>query len=301
MPGMGIITTDPLGKGLWECKILLNGVRVLSGQTLSILTQVLDWLLSISIFYLIYLIVKRTRAMQLLMGVAFIFLLNYLGDLLNLRVFRGILQNAITALVVALPVVFQPELREILGKLGSSQYYFRRYFSDMDPRHPIRVIVNAIFTMASRRIGALVIMERGLGLQEYSLHGTRINGEVSQELLEAIFHPDSPLHDGAVLIKDGKIMVAGCVLPLSKDASILRTLGTRHRAGLGISEQTDAIALIASEESGKVSIAYRGELKYDVSPEFLNGFLESILGLGRAEQSFISLQGINLSHWFKKH
>jgi diadenylate cyclase len=280
---------------------LLNGVSLLSGQTLAILTQLLDWLLSISIFYLIYLIVKRTRAMQLLMGVAFVFLLNYLGGLLNLRIFRGILQNAITALVVALPVVFQPELREILGKLGSSQYYFRRYFSDIDPRYPIRVIVNAMFTMADRRIGALVVLERGMGLHEYSLHGIRINGEVSQELLEAFFHPDSPLHDGAVLIRDGKILAAGCVLPLSKDASISRTLGTRHRAGLGISEMTDAIALMASEESGKVSIAYRGELKYDISPEFLKGFLESILGLGRGEQAFISLQGINLSHWFKKH
>jgi len=279
----------------------LNGVTRLSGQTLDVLTQLLDWFLSIGIFCLIYLIVKRTKAMQLLMGVAFIFLLNYLGDLLNLRIFRGILQNAITALVVALPVVFQPELREILGKLGSSQYFFRRYFSEIDPRHPVRMIVHAMFAMADRRIGALIVLERGMELQEYSLHGIRINGEISQELLEAIFHPDSPLHDGAVLIQNGKILAAGCVLPLSTDASISRTLGTRHRAGLGISEQTDAIALMASEESGKVSIAYRGELKYDVSPEFLKGFLESILGTGRAEQAFISLQGINLSHWFKKH
>nr|WP_281168439.1 diadenylate cyclase CdaA [Desulfovirgula thermocuniculi] len=223
---------------------------------------VIDVLLVAFVLYRLILLIRGTRAVQLIKGLAVLLVATALSSWLHLDTFHWLLRQAMTALVVALPVVFQPELRRALEKLGGGSFINAPllYQAEKERAQVISHVVRAASLLSRRRAGALVVMERTTGLEEYIDSGVKIDGLVSAELLVNIFAPGSPLHDGAVIIRGSRVVSAGCILPLTEKPDVARQLGTRHRAGIGITEVSDALAVIVSEETGTISLAVEGTL-----------------------------------------
>ena len=221
--------------------------------------SVIDILLVSMVFYGLLTIVQGTPAVQLLRGIMIIVVITVVvTSVFQLTAFSWLIRNSLPALLVAIPVVFQPELRRLLERLGRSPGGFL-YVRPQETvlRRVIETVSSACSQLAKSRHGALIVLERETGLQDIIETGVRLNAEVSQELLLTLFFPSTALHDGAVIIRQDRIAAAGCVLPLST-ASGERQLGTRHRAALGVTETSDAIAVVVSEETGIISIAYNG-------------------------------------------
>ena len=217
---------------------------------------------------LIYNVIKlgiRTRANSLFKGIAVILVLAWISDSLQISALSWILQQIISMGLVVLVIVFQPELRRALDQIGRSRLTrqvfsaSKRQGSKQTEQH-VAELVRAINNMARKKIGALIVFERSTGLGDVIDSGTMIDGEISDPLIENIFEPNTPLHDGAMIIRDERIVAAACILQLSDNYTISRELGTRHRAAIGITESTDAISLIVSEETGIVSMARDGKL-----------------------------------------
>ena len=209
-----------------------------------------------------YKILIQTRALQLLRG-AIIIVAIYLGAyLLELDTLRWIMNGLATVIVIVLAVVFQPELRSIFTKIGQ-----RNWFKSTSGARPKQIdsVLNAVDVLAGRRRGALIVFSRKMGLKNIMDTGTLLDAELSSSLILTMFSFDTPLHDGAVIIHNGRINSAGCFLPLSEQTDIRRSFGTRHRAALGLAEETDAVVLIVSEETGAISLAYDANLFYDLS------------------------------------
>jgi len=231
-------------------------------------------------FFLIFLLVytllyffRRTRAISVLWGVIVILLgLRILAGILKMEAFSWILQNLWQFLAMVLIVIFQPELRRAFAQLGSifSPYTHAR---QIEQKEAIEEIVSALIQMSFRRCGALIVFERRIGLAAIVGNAVHLDAKINSLLLQSIFYPKSPLHDGAVIIQDGKITAAHAILPLTQESSY-RNIGTRHRAALGITEETDAVALVVSEETGTISYAYRGKLSRDVTESKLTEFLK---------------------------
>ncbi len=226
------------------------------------LTSVIDILIVAFVLYRLILLIKGTRAVQLLKGLAVLVIFYAISSLLQLYTLQWLLRQATTALVVALPIVFQPELRRALEKLGGGTFLSTQFWhsEDVDYDHVVASIVQAVSSMSGEKIGALIILERSTGLEEIIDNGVKIGSLVSAELLVNIFIPKTPLHDGAVVIRGDRIMAAASVLPLSQRQNLSKSMGTRHRAGIGITEESDAIAVIVSEETGTISMAEEGIL-----------------------------------------
>jgi diadenylate cyclase len=224
--------------------------------------NVLDILLVSLIFFGLFTLIQGTRAMPLLRGVVIIVVVAVVvSNLVQLTAVSWLIRNALPALLVAVPVVFQPELRRLLERLGSTTGGFlsvRTRASKL--RDIIETVTQACIQLSRSRYGALIVLEREVGLQDIIETGVSINGEVSRELLLTLFFPRTPLHDGAVIIRGDRIVAASAVLPISTSTVGDVDLGTRHRAALGISEISDAIAVVVSEETGIISIAYGGRL-----------------------------------------
>lgn len=237
---------------------------------------VVDILIVAILFYWVYVFLKETRAMRILYGLLFLLTLMALGKLLNLILLNWILKNLMTMLIVAIPVVFQPELRNALEKLGRSKLLGDLNLSKEGYNYVINEIVSAANTLSKQKIGALIIVARQTGLKEYIDNGVSLDATVSSDLLRSIFFPRSPLHDGAVIISGDKIISACSILPVSQVA-LSSNLGTRHKAGIGISEISDAVAIIVSEETGSISLAIGGKLDIRISEERLQNRLTSIL------------------------
>ncbi|MBV8332579.1 MAG: TIGR00159 family protein [Candidatus Eremiobacteraeota bacterium] len=223
---------------------------------------------SILIYYLI-LLIRGTRAVQILLG--FFVLLGLLGlaNVLHLFLLRTILQLIVVAVAVAIPIVFQPELRRVLEQIGRGGL-FRMDAESPGTRHEDRAIAamaHAAFLLSRSRLGGLIVIEQQSGLKEFCDTGTTLQAQLSAELLLAIFMPRSPLHDGAVIVRENLIEAAGCFLPLAELSLGKDRFGTRHRAALGISEQTDAVVIVVSEESGAITIARDGKLSRPVEEE----------------------------------
>lgn len=229
-------------------------------STISLL-DFLDIIIVTVVIYQLYRMIRDTRALALSKGIFVLIVATLVSRWLNLHVIYWLLQKTMTVVVVALPVVFQPELRRALEKLGRVPIMAG---GDSPQREEtqriIRELSNAASTLSKNSIGALVVLERGTGLSDYIETGIEIDGKVSSALLVNIFIPNTPLHDGAVIMRNGRVMAAGCLLPLSEDDRISKDLGTRHRAGIGMSEQSDAMVLIVSEETGAISLANGGVL-----------------------------------------
>jgi len=226
------------------------------------ITDVIDVAIVAFVIYKVLGFIRETRALQLVKGLLILVLVTVLSDQFNLYTLNWILRNTMTLGVIALVIVFQPELRRALEYVGRSKFITPQ-FAQMD-KERVKVITAAIIKavdfFSSNKVGALIIMERETILNDIAETGTMINAEISTELLGNIFYEGAPLHDGATIVRGDRIYAAGCVLPLTQSKTLSKDLGTRHRAGIGITENSDAIAIIVSEETGIISIAVDGKL-----------------------------------------
>lgn len=255
---------------------IMQYLELLKNNPLKLITLIID--LTIVIFLAIKLlqIVKDTRAWQLLKGIAFLVVATALSSIFNLYILNYILTSFMTYGVIILIIIFQPELRRALEQLGTSK--ITRFFGiDKDiatkTKENIYKIVLAASELAKHKIGALIVIERDIKLKDIVDSGIIMNAEVSPQLLVNIFKPKTPLHDGAVIISENKIMAAACMLPLMNDKNISKGIGTRHRSAVGISKESDAIAVVVSEETGKISVAKDGTLIVDVEEDALKQIL----------------------------
>ena len=247
------------------------------------LIALLDIVVVAAIFFWLLTVARGTRAMPLLRGIAILLgAMAVLSTTLNLAALKRLLEIAFPALIVAIPVIFQPELRRALEQLGMTRTWLNLPFShtEEDIDRTIDEIVRAVVQLARQRIGALIVIERETGLQEYADRGVPMDSALTRQLLIQIFTPNTPLHDGAVIIRQNRILAAACVLPLT-EAPIGGTLGTRHRAAVGISEESDAIAIVASEETGQISMALDGRLSRDLTHDRLKAVLRALMRVDR--------------------
>lgn len=222
------------------------------------------------IIYKLILLVRGTRAVQLLQGIVVLILVFAMSYIFELYTLQWLMNQLFTIGILAIFIIFQPELRRALEKIGQGRIFTLGYMDEDQLVHErIHQVIEALQHLASRRIGALIVFERETGLSEYIESGTKLDAKVSAPLLINLFIPNTPLHDGAVIIRGGMIAAAGCYLPLSENPFISKELGTRHRAGIGMSEVSDAIVVIVSEETGQISLAIQGQMVRDVREESL--------------------------------
>lgn len=243
-----------------------------------------DWLDIALMAYLLYRALKlvgRSRAANLGKGVLIFLAALALSDLLSLNTINSILRNIVTTGVIALIVLFQPELRRLLEQMGSSRLSSFNPFARAQQTSVIETTiaqtVDACTEMSASRTGVLIVFERNIKLDDVARTGTVVDAQVSSQLLKNIFFVKAALHDGAVIIRDGRLLSAGCILPLSHNTNISSDLGTRHRAGLGMSENSDAVVVIVSEETGAISVAIRGMLKRHLTAQTLEKLLTNEL------------------------
>ena len=210
----------------------------------------------------LYLMLKNTRAASMVKGLLMLLLIMLVSKWLNLYVINWILEKFMTMVMIALPVVFQPELRRALEQIGRGKLFRRStVLNEMQVETMLEAVATTADDLSRNKIGALIVFERETGLDDYIETGIQIDGLISTALFENIFIPNTPLHDGAVIIRGDRIMAASCLLPLTEARNLSQELGTRHRAAIGLSEQTDALILVVSEETGAVSLARGGALQ----------------------------------------
>ena len=251
-------------------------------------------ILSILIYNAIKLVV-HTRSNSLIKGIAVVLVIAWLSSILRFSAVSWLLNQILSMGLVVLVILFQPEFRRALDQLGRSKL-MRRVFGTAGPNSteteqvekPVTEIVRAMTNMARKRIGALIVIKRLTGLGDVIETGTRVDAEISDPLIENIFEPNTPLHDGAMIIRNRRVYAAACILPLSEDPNISRDLGTRHRAGIGITETTDAVTLIVSEETGIISMAREGRLTRHLDARSLTILLTELF---TPERSMYSLFG----------
>lgn len=248
-------------------------------QTIKI-TDLIDIAIISYIFYKILFFAKETRAGQVLRGVALLIFTLWIANLLNLHILTYILSKTMELGFLALVVVFQPEIRHFLEQVGRSRFRISSHSlhaSVSDLESAIDETVEAYAAMSKDKIGALIVFERNSILDTTLKSGTMLDAAVSSNLLKNIFWPKAPMHDGAVVVRNGRVAGAGCMLPLSGNTNISRELGMRHRAGIGVTEHTDAVSVICSEETGSISVAVNGSIKRHLAPETLSRLLKNEL------------------------
>ncbi len=222
--------------------------------------DLVDILLVAVLFYLLFFLTQGTQAVQLLRGMVLVVLVAFLASsLLPFKGFSWLIRNALPALLIAIPVIFQPELRRALERLGRTGSLLGRWQQEEAVEEMVDEVARAAHRMASQRHGALIVFERETGLQEFIETGVPIDADVRTELLRTIFHPNTALHDKAVIIREGKIVAADCMLPATHNPQF-RGMGTRHRAAIGVTEESDALVVVVSEETGIISVAHNGRI-----------------------------------------
>ena len=242
------------------------------------LYSLVDVLVVSYIFYKGYSLIKETRAEQLLKGIILIFLLIPISDFFNLNMLLWILEKTITISVISIVIIFQPEIRKALEHIGRTSFVEKIIYEDEEVMHGvINEIVNAVEQLAEEKTGALIVIEQKTGLSDIINTGTKIDAEVSSALLQNIFVVNTPLHDGATIIRNDRIIAAGCFLPLTANDKLNKQLGTRHRAGIGVTEITDCLTIIVSEETGVISLAVNGRLLRNYDKEKLRTILVKIM------------------------
>lgn len=253
-------------------------LSILSGVVTSpwnIIRSLIDIAIVAYLFHRILGLIKGTRAEQLLKGLIILLVFSILASLLSLDMVNWLINKLWIVFAITLPIVFQPELRRLLEQLGRGGFFSSPLGAEQHEQERVLTeIENAVAVLSKSRIGALIILVRQTGLNEYLESGTPMDAIVSAELLINIFTPDTPLHDGAVVISQGRIDRAACFLPLSDNLKLDRELGTRHRAGIGVTEVSDALAIIVSEETGDISLAQDGGIKRHLTPQSLKELLE---------------------------
>ncbi len=268
--------------------------RILSTFSHFTLSSALDIAIVTVLFYSILMLLRGTRADQVLRGVIVLFIFfSLMAAAFHLTVVDFLLRNSPVVLLVALPIIFQPELRRALEQVGRTSSIINHPLATLSG--PLQVsstdeIVDAVQRLVERRYGALIVLEGTTGLEDFVRSGVKVDGDVSSDLLVTIFFVNSPLHDGAVIVRGDRILAAGCVLPLSDHPKVMGG-GTRHRAALGITEQTDAACIVVSEETGAVSIARAGHLTKNVRPERLAQFVQTFYRTEGAAARILAPEG----------
>ncbi len=260
--------------GIWYS--FISYMTELVQNPFKLLTLILDLLIVIYILYKFIVYAKKSRMWQLLKGILFILIITAISEALQLKILNFILTAFMPYGVIALIVIFAPELRRMLEQLGTNK--ITRYFGiDKDletkTKEDVYKVVIAATELAKTKTGGLIVIERDIKINDIIDSGVKIDSEVSPQLIVNLFTPNTPLHDGALIISNNKIIAAACILPLADDKDIAKEIGTRHRAGIGISKESDAIAIIVSEETGKISVAIDGKLIADVKEEALRNIL----------------------------
>ncbi|HVN97232.1 MAG TPA: diadenylate cyclase CdaA [Syntrophorhabdaceae bacterium] len=240
-----------------------------------ILRDVIDILIVSFIIYRTFLLIKGTRAIQLILGLVIVMFVFALAKQFGLFTIGWIFNSFVSSIIFVIVVIFQDDIRRLLLALGRSPFFKKITYVQETLFYD--ELVNACVVMAKRRTGSLIVIEREVGLEEFMEVGVRFDAEVNTELIVSVFQHGSPIHDGAMIIREGRIKAAGCVLPLTSNDEVDKSFGTRHRAGMGITEVTDAVALIVSEERGVVSYTYRGEIFPNVSGDELKKVLRELL------------------------
>lgn len=238
--------------------------------------DLLDIFIVAFVIYRVFLLMKGTRAVQLVVGLIIVLFAFYVAKQLDLFTLGWILNNFVASILLVIVVVFQNEIRRVLFALGRSPFLSKITYVEETLFYD--ELVNACVAMSARRVGALIVVEREAGLDEFVEIGVKLDAEVNAELVVSLFQPRSPLHDGALIIKEGRIRAGSCVLPLTMKEGIDKGLGTRHRAAIGITEVSDSIAVVVSEETGKISYAVRGDIVRPVNGEELKKALKELLG-----------------------
>ena len=243
------------------------------------IADILDILIVAFLIYQLIRLIRKNNSMKVARGIVLLLVMLWLSGILRLTMINYLLRRAVELGLIAILILFQPELRRLLEKIGSSRFksIFGGDFSSLHMEGAITQSVLACADMSRSHTGALIIFERDNQLTDPISTGTIIDAEVTAELLKNIFFVKAPLHDGAVIIKDGRIAAAGCMLPMSANMNLSRDLGMRHRAGIGMSERSDAVVLIVSEETGAISIAVDGMLKRHLSTETVETLLRKEL------------------------
>lgn len=238
---------------------------------------ILDITVVAIILYQLLMLIKGTRAVQLLKGLFVLLIVSFISGQLKLTTMNWMLDQIWTMLIVALPIVFQPELRRALEQLGRGKFITMHpgTIGSEEYKKLIEEIVKCSQVLAQSRIGALIVIEKNTGIEEFVETGVKIDGVVSSEFLINLFIPKSPLHDGAVIIRGDRVAAAGCFLPLTQDTGLQKDLGTRHRAALGLSEVSDALVIINSEETGVISVAKNGQLTRFLDEKSLRDLLKN--------------------------
>ncbi|GAB6085391.1 diadenylate cyclase CdaA [Alkaliphilus crotonatoxidans] len=237
--------------------------------------DIVDMAIVAFVFYKLYMLIRETRAEQLIKGILVLLIATQVSEWLQLHVINWILRNTIQVGVIALLIVFQPELRRALEYIGRTKFLTKSIvdIEDEEIKMTADEVTEAVASLSRQKIGALIVIEREIGLNEVLETGTKINGKISRGLLINIFIPNTPLHDGAAIIRKTEIMAAGCLLPLTENTNLSKELGTRHRAAIGISERSDALVVVVSEETGAISVAEYGKLSRFLDVEALRGML----------------------------
>jgi diadenylate cyclase len=233
------------------------------------------------ILYRLLLIIKGTKAAQMLIGLGILLLASLASRYLELFTIDWIVQSFFAQIVIAIIVLFQPEIRRALAHMGETQFLT---FTKAEELKSLEEIVRATISLANRKIGALIVIERDTSLKDFVEVGTFLDARVSKELLMSIFHPTSPIHDGAVIIKGNRIAAAGCFLPITLSSELSKSLGTRHRAGIGLTEETDAVALIVSEETGWISMSLDGKLETKLDMGTLRDMMTDIFAAAKVKR-----------------
>lgn len=252
--------------------------------------DVIDVLIVAIVVYKLFTLIKETRAEQLTKGIVVLLILTELSEWVEFYTINWILKNVMTVGTLAILIVFQPELRRGLEYIGRSSFLKKSLIEVRGESlsKVVEEIVDAVASLSRQKIGALIVLEKQTGLNEVAETGTKINGVVTSDLLINIFIPNTPLHDGAVIIKDDRIKAAACFLPLTDNTNISKELGTRHRAALGISERSDSLSIIVSEETGSISIAENGTISRYLDTKTLRQILTDMYKPEEAKQTFIT-------------
>ena len=233
------------------------------------------------IIYRFLLLIRGTRGIQMTFGIAMLLLLFWLTRFYQLTLVQWLLSNVLTYIVIAIIVLYQNEIRRGLAGIGKTSTWGRHRRKD---KEGFEEIVLAATTLASKRVGALIVIERDIGLRNYAESGIALDAVLTYDLLVTIFSPYTPLHDGAVIVQQNRIIAAGCFLPLTLDPYLSKELGTRHRAAIGITEETDAIAAIVSEETGTISVAIEGKITRNLEGDSLRAAIENAVEGHNAKQ-----------------
>ena len=283
---------------------ILTYIQMYQEYPIKLISLILDIVIVIFLAYELLRIVKDSRAWQLVKGIAFLVIATALSGLLKLHILNYILSTVMDWGVILIIIIFQPEIRRALEQLGGTNKFSRFFGFDKDiitkTKEDIYKVVIAVYELAQKRTGALIVIERDIQIKDIIATGIPLDSEVSPQLLVNIFVPNTPLHDGAVVISNNRIAAAACMLPLAGDQDIAKELGTRHRAGIGISKESDSLAIIVSEETGKVSVAKDGTLIADFREDVLKKILISNIVTKRLNEAKANEESKKIKEKIKK-